>query len=128
MAKTNWAVTRVTAIKVGGCTYEEALPAVKWAGLLWLVHWGPGHEPTWEPWECLALTLQDEWQARPGLLNTYGTVASYAPASSKHHQEAHAGTARVSGRVPTRNCLSLSRTAVTAPARVLRSAGRRPRA
>ena len=38
MAKTNWAVTRVTAIKVGGCTYEEALPAVKWAGLLWLVH------------------------------------------------------------------------------------------
>ena len=62
MAKTNWAVTRVTAIKVGGCTYEEALPAVKWAGLLWLVHWGPGHEPTWEPWECLALTLQDVWQ------------------------------------------------------------------
>ena len=62
MAKTNWAVTRVTAIKVGGCTPEEALPAVKWAGLLWLVHWGPGHEPTWEPWECLALTLQDEWQ------------------------------------------------------------------
>jgi hypothetical protein len=57
----NYPVTAVSAIKVAECDPGEGQRCLKWAGLRWQVHWGPGFQPTWEPWWSLALTLQDEW-------------------------------------------------------------------